>query len=177
MDELFHMPSAPVAMPRAYWLYPDKEILSSQVMLIEPSKLEFSRVMDKVNSASKDDYDMEIVNYLYRDSAMILPHRRYDLVSGEFRNTNHTWYLGSDAEEWDPAAVYSEAKLIHFSDWPLPKPWLPIPDEDRIKIQPDCVTFETGEDCTARTIWNSFYLDFKKKRKVRSSSITVFFYR
>jgi alpha-N-acetylglucosamine transferase len=167
MDELFLMPSAPVAMPRAYWLYPDKEILSSQVVLIEPSDVEFARIMEKIDAASKDDYDMEIVNYLYRDSAIVIPHRRYDMVSGEFRGKNHTYYLGSDVEEWDPAAAYAEAKLIHFSDWPLPKPWLPSSDSERAHVQPDCVQAKDGgeEDCTARKIWNSLYTDFTKKRK------------
>jgi hypothetical protein len=168
MDELFFLPSVPVAMPRAYWLFPDNEILSSQVMLVEPSDVEFARVMDKMRSAYKDDYDMEIVNYLYRDSALVLPHRPYDMLSGEFRGTDHYKYLGSDIEHWDPAAAYSEARLIHFSDWPLPKPWLPTPESKRVKMQPDCVEHSDGwEDCTAREIWNSLYTDFKRKRQVR----------
>ncbi|KAH6998865.1 nucleotide-diphospho-sugar transferase [Ilyonectria sp. MPI-CAGE-AT-0026] len=166
MDELFLLPSVPVAMPRAYWLYPDKEILSSQVVLIEPSEVEFTRIMDKVNSASKDDYDMEIVNYLYRNNALVLPHRPYDLLTGEFRGDDHTKYLGSDVETWDPTAVHNEAKLVHFSDWPIPKPWLPTPDNLRLKLQPNCMNTTDGvEDCAARKIWNGFYTDFKKKRK------------
>ncbi|KPM35530.1 Glucose N-acetyltransferase 1 [Neonectria ditissima] len=167
MDELFLLLSVPVAMPRAYWLLPDKDILSSQVVLIEPSETEFARIMDKVDSASSNDYDMEIVNYLYRDSALVLPHRRYDILTGEFRGDNHAKYLGSDDERWDPAAAYNEAKLVHFSDWPLPKPWLPTPEDQRLRLQPKCAnTTDGAEDCTARTIWNSFYTDFKKKRKV-----------
>ncbi|KAK7419959.1 N-acetylglucosaminyltransferase [Neonectria magnoliae] len=166
MDELFILPSVTVAMPGAYWLLPDKDILSSQLVLIEPSKTEFARIMGKMDSASGDDYDMEIVNYLYRDNALVLPHRRYDMLTGEFRGDNHARYLGSDDEHWDPAAAYNEAKLVHFSDWPLPKPWLPIPEDQRLKLQPNCTSTTDGaEDCTARIIWNSFYTDFKKKRK------------
>ncbi|KAM6527763.1 N-acetylglucosaminyltransferase [Fusarium falciforme] len=166
MDELFLLPSAPVAMPRAYWLWPDREILSAHVMVLEPSQVEFDRVMDKINSASGREYDMEIINSLYRDSALILPHRGYAMLTGEFRSDNHTMYLGSDAEIWDPAMAYSESKLIHFSDWPLPKPWLSMSEEQRTKLQPDCTTTIDGiEDCTARIIWNSLYTDFKKKRK------------
>ncbi|KAK7424792.1 hypothetical protein QQX98_000376 [Neonectria punicea] len=166
MDELFLLPSVPVAMPRAYWLLPDKDILSSQLVLIEPSETEFARIMGKVDSASSDDYDMEIVNYLYRNNALVLPHRRYDMLTGEFRGDNHARYLGSDDEHWDPAAAYNEAKLVHFSDWPLPKPWLPTPEDQRLKLQPNCTSTTDGaEDCTARIIWNSFYTYFKKKRK------------
>lgn len=157
-------------MPRAYWLFPDEEVLSSQVILIQPSKTEFARILAEVDSASKDDYDMEIVNHLYRTNALVLPHRPYDMLSGEFRGTNnHTRYLGSDVERWDPVAAYHEAKLVHFSDWPLPKPWLAMPEAKRVKMQPDCVVVdeEDGrEDCAARVIWNSLYTDFKAKLKV-----------
>ena len=166
MDELFFIPSSPVAMPRAYWLYPEQETLSSQIMLIEPSQIEFSRIQKQTELASKNDYDMEIVNNLYRTSALILPHRNYDLVSGEFRSNSHTGYLGSDIESWDPATIYSEAKLVHFSDWPLPKPWLPIPESQRVDMQPKCDLLPGGgEDCTARSIWNGLYTDFKRKRE------------
>lgn len=167
MDELFLLPPAPVAMPRAYWLYPDKEILSSHVILIKPSEGEFSRIIDKVNDADPGDYDMEIVNNLYRDSALVLPHRPYAMLTGEFRTSDHTTYLGTDREHWDPVSAYNEAKLVHFSDWPMPKPWNPTPEEKRIELQPDCAAAQTGEDdCAGRIIWNGFYTDFKKRRKV-----------
>ncbi|KAM0232542.1 hypothetical protein ACHAPO_007699 [Fusarium lateritium] len=140
MDELFQLPPCPVAMPRAYWLYnenPPKRILSSQVMLIEPDDVEFERIVQKMNSIGPNDYDMEIVNSLYLDSALILPHRKYDMLTAEFRNKDHTAYLGSEREKWDPTLVLSEAKFVHFSDWPVPKPW--IHDvETRLKNQPDC---------------------------------------
>ncbi|RMJ18837.1 hypothetical protein CDV36_001482 [Fusarium kuroshium] len=166
MDELFLLPPVPVAMPRAYWLWPDRETLAAHIMVIEPSHVEFERAMDKTNSASGREYDMEIINSLYHDNALVIPHRRYAMLTGEFRSDNHTKYLGSEVEVWDPAMAYSEAKLIHFSDWPLPKPWLPISKEQRAKFQPNCINTADGtEDCTARTIWNSLYTDFKKKRK------------
>lgn len=116
MDELFLLPACPVAMPRAYWLHPGKKILSSQVVLIQPSASEFTRVMEMIDSSGTNDYDMEIVNDMYEDSAMVLPHRPYDLVTGEFRSSDHSAYLGSDAEAWDPVAAFNEAKFIHFSD-------------------------------------------------------------
>lgn len=166
MDELFLLPPAPVAMPRAYWMLPDADMLSSQVILIQPSKTEFSRVQARIDSASKNDYDMEIVNDLYGHSALVLPHRPYDMITGEYREENHTKYLGSDAETWDPVAAYNEAKLIHFSDWPIPKPWIPTPDDLQLEIQPPCKQINGTEDCTGRIIWNSFYTDFKLKRKV-----------
>lgn len=62
MDELFELPSAPVAMPRAYWL--DKFYLSSQIVLLEPSEFEFKRILDAFEHRASNDFDMEIVNDL-----------------------------------------------------------------------------------------------------------------
>lgn len=173
MDELFLLPPCPVAMPRAYWLFPDNPILSSQVILIQPSAVEFERIVEKIDGAGSGDYDMEIVNELYKDSAMVLPHRPYDLLTGEFGSDDHTHYLGTDREEWDPVAIYNEAKFLHFSDWPVPKPWLTMPDNLRAKKQPACQVKDEVEDCTAREIWNGIYDDFRVRREVCSNALVL----
>ncbi|KAI3331781.1 glycosyltransferase family 8 protein [Xylariaceae sp. AK1471] len=164
MDELFLMPPCPVAMPRAYWLFPKNKILSSQLMLVQPSEVEFDRVMKQMEKSSYNDYDMEIVNQLYIDTAMILPHRPYDLLTGEFRGDNHQNYLGTDREEFDPVLIYNEAKYLHFSDWPVPKPWISASESTRQSMQPKCGTKNGQEDCSARDLWNSFYSDFTQRR-------------
>ncbi|KAH6847554.1 glycosyltransferase family 8 protein [Chaetomium sp. MPI-CAGE-AT-0009] len=167
MDELFLLPSCPVAMPRAYWLYPDTKILSSQVVLVEPSEHEFARVMAKVDKAGRDDYDMEILNYLYGDTALVLPHRPYGLLTNVFRGgkAEYAKYLGDEDETWDPVAVFNEAKFLHFSDWPVPKPWLPN-TRQRAQQQPACRERDDGtEDCVGRDLWNGFYEDFMERRK------------
>jgi hypothetical protein len=48
---------------------------------------------------------MEVLNLLFADSAMILPHRRYALLTGEFCIKDHRQYLseGKDAE-WNAMA-------------------------------------------------------------------------
>lgn len=163
MDELFFIPPAPIALPRAYWL--DKPYLSSQVMLIEPSALAFERVKKEIQTAEYGIYDMDIVNDLYWDDCVVIPHRKYNLLTGEFRNKDHTKYLGK--EKWDPVVVIQEAKFIHFSDYPVAKPWL-LPDwRDVERAQPDCGVDKKGEeDCQARYIWLDLYEDFKERRKV-----------
>ncbi|KYK56312.1 putative glucose n-acetyltransferase protein [Drechmeria coniospora] len=165
MDELFLLPPCTAAMPRAYWLHPDKKILTSLLMLIEPNVVEFSRVMDKIESAGRNDYDMEIVNDLYIDSAMVLPHRRYAMLSAEFRSDGHALYLGSDREVWDPVAAYNEAKIIHFSDWPVAKPWLPTPAEVIQKYEPKCRMKDGLETCVERELWYRLYDDFRRYRR------------
>ncbi|KAI9684121.1 MAG: N-acetylglucosaminyltransferase [Trizodia sp. TS-e1964] len=167
MDELFHVPSSPVAMPRAYWLKPEDIKLGSHLVLIEPSSMEYDRILSATNSARPNEYDMEIINKLYGSSAMVLPHRGYGLLTGEFRAKNHSQYLGNDLEKWDPETVYAEAKFLHFSDWPTPKPWLASPAIVE-NNKPDCdVDLATGEktDCRAQHIWVGFYRDFAKRRK------------
>ncbi|KAF2156246.1 glycosyltransferase family 8 protein [Myriangium duriaei CBS 260.36] len=165
MDELFLLPTAPVAMPRAYWL--DKHgFLSSQVVLIEPSKQEFDRIREAFQSRKDDDFDMEIVNNLYGDNCMILPHRRYDLISGEFKGKSHTKYLGSDREVWNAKDALAEAKLVHFSDWPLPKPWKPTSRREIEKVQPTCTDLPDGKkDCLDREVWLGIYQDFRNRRE------------
>lgn len=121
MDELFLLPSCPVAMPRAYWLDPNGRTMSSQLFVIEPSDFEFGRIMESISHAGGSEYDMEIFNELYKDSALIIPHRPYNLLTGEFRSESHTAYLGNPLEQWDPDLALSEAKYLHFSDWPVPK--------------------------------------------------------
>ena len=118
------MPSAPIAMPRAYWIWNDHDELSSQLILVEPNATEFDRVMRITESAAGGKYDMDILNDMYLASATIIPHRDYDLLTGEFKNKgpkDHKMYLGSDEAMWDPKAELARAKFLHFSDWPIPK--------------------------------------------------------
>ncbi|KAE8350637.1 nucleotide-diphospho-sugar transferase [Aspergillus coremiiformis] len=168
MDELFLLPSSPVAMPRAYWFNTTDLRLSSQVMLVQPSAFEFDRIMKSVDIAGPSTYDMDIMNNLYKGNALILPHRPYDLLTGEFRREDHSLYMGNSLEQWDPSVVLEEAKYIHFSDWPILKPWFQTSEETIEAQQPTCNTnTTTGEEiCRARNLWREFYSEFVKRRKV-----------
>lgn len=113
---------------------------------------------------------MEVLNDHYGDSAMVLPHRQYGLISGEFRTKNHWKFLGNDHEVWNPDTVLAEAKFVHFSDWPLPKPWTMWSPEQLATLQPACdknpgTPEESG--CRDREVWKQLYDDFRRKRKVR----------
>lgn len=164
MDELFLLPSAPVAMPRAYWLT-EKPTLSSQLVLVEPSEFEFHRIQAAFQDRSKNDFDMEIVNDLYGDSCFIIPHRKYDLLTGEFKSGDHSRYLGNTEEEWDPEKVLEEAKFLHFSDWPYPKPWLHTTKSETDFYKPNCHELDNGEeDCTDQEKWLWIYSDFRERR-------------
>ena len=162
MDELFLIPPAPVAMPRAYWLNPDDRVLSSQLVLLEPSKFEFDRIQAAMEHKQSKDFDMEIVNDLYKDNCFIVPHRPYDLLSGEFRHevNEHKKYLGSDEEPWDAKKAIEEAKFLHFSDWPYPKPWIDPGQGTTDQRKPQC----HDGDCSDQEVWLWLYSDFRARR-------------
>ncbi|KAF2144950.1 glycosyltransferase family 8 protein [Aplosporella prunicola CBS 121167] len=167
MDELFFLPPAPIAIPRAYWLDPKEHVLTSLLDVITPSAFEFDRIQRQIANHSANEFDMEIINNLYGDNCLVIPHRPYGLLSGEFRASNHHAYLGSDEETWDPVKVWREAKLIHFSDWPYPKPWIKASDQATEERKPACHKNETGgvKDCRGQEIWLELYKDFSRRRE------------
>lgn len=179
LDHLFLLPSAPVAMPRAYWAdvaSPDPNQsqpwpLTSLLLLLEPSRVEFTNLLatlaswrtnpNVTNHGDGKKYDMDLLNYHFGSSALVLPQRPYALLTAEFRSTDHRAYLGPSGH-WDPQAVLDEAALVHFSDWPLPKPWTLWSADALAEIQPKC---EEGAACTERKIWKGLYEDFRVKRR------------
>ncbi|MCJ1320023.1 N-acetylglucosaminyltransferase [Xylographa vitiligo] len=169
MDDLFLLPPARVAMMRAYWNLPSVKSLTSMFILLEPSAAEADRLMAAAESKTRqnNEFDMEILNDLYGDSAMILPHRNYGLVSGEFRSEDHHRYLGNNYEKWNPKRALREASLVHFSDWPIPKPWIMWPRNLLKEKMPLCdinpgTKDETG--CENKDIWLELYNDFRRRR-------------
>ena len=182
MDELFLLPNAPVAMPRAYWMKDKPNFLSSQLVLVEPSEFEMQRVTQAFGNLADGEYDMEIVNNLYGESCIVISHRGYGLLTGEFRAEEHHLYLGSKDELWDPDLVLVEAKFVHFSDWPMPKPWISATQEQKDTSAPKCRVHDDGtEDCRDRYRWFSLYHDFRARREIsdepceaRSSSMLIF---
>ncbi|KAF1962819.1 nucleotide-diphospho-sugar transferase [Byssothecium circinans] len=165
MDELFLLPPAPVAMPRAYWM--DHFFLSSQLIVVEPSETEWQRVQDAVEHHDGNDYDMDILNKLYGTSSIVIPHRKYDLLTGELSGEKHEAYLGSSKEIWNIREVLGEAKFVHFSDWPMPKPWLEAKQEDWDKYKPKCRRIsETEYNCSDQEAWLELRRDFSARREV-----------
>jgi len=108
---------------------------------------------------------MEIINNLFGNICELLPQREYALLTGEFRSSDHGAFMGE--EEWDPDRVRAEAKFVHFSDYPFPKPWEESTIKEQEEAVPKCgIDKEGREDCRARDIWVELYRDFKMRRKV-----------
>lgn len=177
MDELFLLPPAPVAMPHAYWLPRDSgPTFSSYILLVQPSTSAFGQILTAIDASVPTDYDMEILNRLYGTAAMVLPHRPYGLLTQEFRAKpdEHARYLGTEEQQWDAKRVFDEAKYVHFSDWPMTKPWMPISAGLMAMMEPKCWEQE-GESwtrrCTEREIWRGLYREFRENRDVSRSHL------
>jgi hypothetical protein len=167
MDELFLLPAeSKVAMPRAYWL---EDKLCAAVMLASPSEFEFGRIQARLKESQPEEYDMEIINALYGDSCLVFPHKPYLLLTGEMRAKSHEAYLGSKEEPWDVDNVMKQAKYIHFSDYPLPKPWVGATEAMKSELMPSCKALpgrDTGGlDCADRNAWLWLYKEFRDRRK------------
>ena len=186
MDELFLLPSTPIAMPRAYYLDlpPEEWPLSTVMMLIDTNPSEIKHMYERLQEWRLDPdrtvnkaYDLELINERFYPSAMVLPHRPYMLTTSEFRRHDHRGYLGSyyapeTYAKWDPFKAVKEAKVIHFRDSPLPKPWMMWPIDGLAEIQPDCGGSHTGT-CADREVWKNLYDDFRRRRKELCSILSV----
>lgn len=186
MDELFSLPPTPMAMPRAYWsdVPPGQYPLSSLLMLLQPNAAETKHMYELLQQwrlnpdrGESTKYDMELLNERFGGSAMVLPHKQYGLLSAEFRKHDHSAFMGTfnappSIPNWDPFRAIKEAKLVHFSDWPLPKPWIMWPNDGLMEIQPDCGGNMYGT-CAEREVWKSLYDDFRQRRKEQCRLLSV----
>ncbi|KAF2669713.1 nucleotide-diphospho-sugar transferase [Microthyrium microscopicum] len=179
LDELFTLPRTAIAMPRAYWSDGDPSSwpLTSLIMLVEPNPNELPLMVETLKKwqtqsdyVNHKKYDMDLLNHRFGTSALVLPHRPYAMLTAEFRSHDHTTYLGyrngptQDIRgKWDPDRAMKEAKLVHFSDWPLPKPWIMWPGAGLTEIQPDCGGAKGG--CKERVLWKELYTNFRRRRK------------
>jgi hypothetical protein len=169
IDELFLLPQTPMAMPRAYWAGSKPWPLSPMLMVIKPSLEEFEKFKWRIWAGGDDmlvsahRFDVELVNERFESNALVLPHRPYSLLSGEFRRHDHSPYLGNANSTWDAEKVFKEAKLVHFNDWPLPPPWVMWPQKGLEEVQPKCGGSHVGS-CAERRIWKHLYDDFRHRR-------------
>lgn len=190
LDDLFFLPSATVAMPRAYWKLDEHEPkggvqeLSSLVMVLQPSDAEATQLWDLAatldnsttttsSSPSNPPTNLAttLLTTLHSTHSLVLPHRPLLLLTSEFRRPspkNHTTYLSNTHELWSPHTALSEAKIIHFSDHPVPKPWILTPNSLLMELRPGC-EFGTGtpeeKGCDDRMVWMGVYDEFRRRRK------------
>lgn len=157
MDDLFLLPPSPVSVPRAYWRSGPGIMLSSHVLLVQPSFAAFTRIAQKLEADPKARKDRDtFFNDLYSRSALVLPHRPYLLPSSEFRVKDHKMYLGRGS--WDANAIFSEAKYIHLTEGSSE----PVHEGALFAQQPSC---GSKEDCPERDIWYRIHDSVRERRQ------------
>lgn len=63
-----------------------KETLASHFFVIQSDKHEFDHIQKAMRSAADDEYNMELLTSLERETATVLPHWLYTMMSSEFRD-------------------------------------------------------------------------------------------
>lgn len=167
MDELFFLPPTPIAMPYVYWSKPAGWRFSNQIMVMQPSSADFSEIEKTIKNANPDETDMDIIYKLYNDKLTRLPQRPYHILTEEFRlrEREHSRYLGTSTEKWDPEEVLRQTKLVHFFDPAIPKPWIASRRTWQIYI-PRCIaTTYRRFNCGNRDAWVRFYTEYENRRK------------
>ena len=172
MDHYFLAPLSRLAIPRAYWLGNDgqsvaEQTMCSHVMLLQPDEYSYKTIMDEATRSG--DFDMEVINHLFNNSAMILPHRRLALLSCEFRAKDHHKYLSDEPDaDWNAMGEILRSVLVHFSNWPLPKPWMHRTDAQWTAALPECDPNEVPRDdrpvCADRVMWSGLYEQYDELR-------------
>ncbi|PBP24951.1 glucose N-acetyltransferase [Diplocarpon rosae] len=167
LDSVFLLPKAPLAMPWVFWGEPVGWAFSNQMMLITPSLAEFAKIEAEIKTADPDEYDLTLVERLYMHQTLKIPQRPYHLMTGELRRTDHSKYLGSSGKQWDPEEALRSSKLLHFSDWPIPRPWASANQTMLNKYMPKCLKSEWfgATNCENRVLWMQIYSDYAAKRK------------
>lgn len=139
LDHLFTLPSEDFLAPTAYWI--DPSFFSSTLMLIEPSPRQWHSVQHVLLNALPQQYDMDMINVLFKDSNH-LP-GRYATLNSHWEDMNTpSWFNKSDASSTLPHSsttasdqdldeLYREAEVIHFSA--VGKPWSYTLEEVRSK--------------------------------------------
>ncbi|CAK0732493.1 hypothetical protein CVIRNUC_000138 [Coccomyxa viridis] len=154
MDYLFSLPDAPVAMPRAYWLSQPR--MCNALAVVQPSAQRLEQLLQRARTHG--GFDMDVMNDLYKGQCLVLPNE-YIFLTGELRETNHTRYLGNDLLPWNATAELLRAYYVHFSDNPLPKPWLLRPEELASNDSgPSC-----PPHCEERSLWTSLYQSYHRQ--------------
>lgn len=109
------------------------------------------------STRSGDSIGHEVLRLGLASDATILPRQKYILST-------------SDLQRIAPEQLQSSLvqPLIHFSDPPLPKPWVMWPNSLMMQVRPKCAVEsdtprETG--CEAREVWMKLYDDYRKRRR------------
>lgn len=189
-----------------------EKFFATHIMVVKPKKQIYNNILQYVNNpwyyrfihpnkcSKSNDYDMEIINKFIDDDLHkgnlnfgIIDHKTYGVLTGEFREDDHSRFMADpqflpfidpriDTQAWDPLKVIYNTKLIHFSDEPIPKPWLQENNFDHYntfkiycsqnfnnsKFEQEYPVNKPRltHDCNSVNIWNWIREEFKTSRTI-----------
>lgn len=143
LDHLFHLPSISLAAPRAYWLNDEKHIhpLTSALMVIEQSPEIWAVVEEGLRTIAPEVYDMDLVQALFGDSALVLPGHYTTLNSHWEAWDLPNWFTGHGSgpetvpdyeRSWESTDVrfqdlWRQVAVLHYTARGKPWSWTGIP--------------------------------------------------
>ncbi|KAJ4153082.1 hypothetical protein LMH87_009587 [Akanthomyces muscarius] len=140
LDAIFQSASTDIAAAPAYWI--SNDTLSSTCMLVEPSRKLWEQVQTSIASILPGQYDMDIINDMFRDNAHRLP-GSYITINSHWEDRNvPKWFdieagvvpfpdgqLSRPASDDELEDLYRRAYIIHF--FAIGKPWMRTTEEAR----------------------------------------------
>lgn len=168
LDELFLIPATPLAMPYVYWGSQGGWQFSTQLTIITPSADSFSRLTDAIKVAPVAEYDISVLERVFHGQIIRIPQRPFALLSGEFRRKSHNQYIGNSFPKiWNADYILYKARILHFSDDPIPKPWFSAGKDLLNRYMPSCEESEGFgvSNCGDRQVWLRLYSDYAERRK------------
>lgn len=114
---------------------------------------------------------------LFVPEVLVLPFKKYGLLTGSIRKKNHYMVMQNDVlgyKNFDHEGketkeslydIVKESKYIHFSDYPLEKPWNYDSISNTKCITDNSDTTNLEEESEACTIWRSIYNEYLLKRR------------
>ncbi|CAH01694.1 glucose N-acetyltransferase [Kluyveromyces lactis] len=165
----------------------NKVNFATHLMVIKPDVTMANDIRDNILPRylkAKEEYDTDLINeelynfkeliyyqfkifrkiqYLFKPSVLILPYTKYGLLTKSIDDKRQkdllkNAILGYERKEKDD--LIQDAKFIHFSDYPLSKPWFYSNADD---IQCSKKYSISDENCQ---LWKSLYKEYLESRAI-----------
>ena len=120
LDQVFSLPAVDLAAPRAYWK--GSFGFTSAFLLVTLSERLWSRIELALETIEHDTFDMDLLNEMFAETAMLLP--------GDYCALNSVWETNSIPKWWQGSEPPREPT------WKPPRKLPPTPDPPPIEIPP-----------------------------------------
>ena len=120
LDHVFSLPAVDLAAPRAYWQ--GSHGFTSAFLLVNLSDRLWNRMEIALQNITDDTFDMDLLNQMFADTAMILP--------GDYCTLNSEWETNNIPKWWQGS------EPLRDPSWKPSKKMRPRPDPRPIEIPP-----------------------------------------